>query len=294
RTFLGNSAVLPVGGRLGDSCLIGVLSAPPGEGKETADGSEWLGSPSFILPHRKKVEGFSEQETFHPTKKLYAHRLLIDALRICIPSILEIFGIIFMFGLFGGGYYTLPLPVFIALAPAITCLAAMIMVLCAAAVKNLIMGQFTPVIKPLWTPYVWLNEVVNGVYEAIAAPIISMFFGTPLAAPLLRLFGCKIGKHAFIETALFGEFDLVEIGDYVSLNNNTIIQNHLFEDRIFKASTLKIGNGCSTGNMSVVLYDSEMQPGSSIGPLSLLMKSETIPSNSRWTGIPIERQHLNN
>ena len=161
-----------------------------------------------------------------------------------------------------------------------------------AGVKNLIMGRFTPVIKPLWSPYVWFNEVVNGAYEAIAAPVISMFFGTPFAAPLLRLFGCAIGKNCFIETALFGEFDLVDIGDNVSLNNNTIIQNHLFEDRIFKASTLKIGNGCSTGNMSVVLYDSEMREGSSIGPLSLLMKGESLPEHTRWTGIPVEQnQH---
>jgi hypothetical protein len=38
--------------------------------------------------------------------------------------------------------------------------------------------------------------------------------------------------------------------------------------------------------MAVVLYDSEMQAGSSIGPLSLLMKGETLPSHSRWMGIP--------
>jgi hypothetical protein len=36
----------------------------------------------------------------------------------------------------------------------------------------------------------------------------------------------------------------------------------------------------------VVLYDTEMQAGASIGPLSLLMKGEVLPPHSRWLGIP--------
>jgi len=289
RTFLGNSAVLPAGKTLGDNCLIGVLSSPPGGSEATLSGAEWLGSPAFRLPYRRKVGGFGEETTFRPTKKLYAYRLMVDALRICIPSVIEIFGIISIFGLLDLAYVSLPLPLLFITAPLISAFTAILMALCVVGVKNVLMGRFTPVIKPLWSPYVWYNEVVNGAYEAIAAPVITMFFGTPLIAWYLRLLGCKIGKHAFIETSLFGEFDLVEIGDYAALNNNTIIQNHLFEDRIFKASTLFIGDECSTGNMSVVLYDSRMQQGSSIGPLSLLMKSEVLPPYTKWTGIPVER-----
>jgi non-ribosomal peptide synthetase-like protein len=98
--------------------------------------------------------------------------------------------------------------------------------------------------------------------------------------------GCTIGRRAYLETTLFSEFDLVELGDDVALNAGAVIQNHLFEDRIMKASTLKIGDGCTVGNMTVVLYDTEMLPGSSIGPLSLLMKGETLPPATRWAGIP--------
>jgi non-ribosomal peptide synthetase-like protein len=157
-------------------------------------------------------------------------------------------------------------------------------------VKNFLIGVYKPVIKPLWSPYVWINEVVNGVYESVAAPILTPFLGTPFFAYILRLLGVKVGKHVFIETALFGEFDLVEIGDFAALNVDVIVQNHLFEDRIFKSSYLKIGKNCSIGNMAVVLYDTEMQEGSSISSLSLLMKGETIPSHSQWEGIPIKNK----
>jgi non-ribosomal peptide synthetase-like protein len=292
RTFVGNSAVIPTGSTLGDHCLIGVISLPPRDSSVTPSNTEWLGSPAFVLPHRKKIEGFSESATFRPTKKIYAYRLFVDALRILIPSMIEILGIILLFGFLDVAYLNLPLPAFLGIAPIISFIVTMIMAFAVVGVKNLAIGRFVPIIKPLWSPYVWFNEVVNGAYEAIAAPIISMFFGTPFIAWYLRLLGCTIGKHTFIETALFGEFDLVRIGDYTALNSNAIIQNHLFEDRIFKASTVTIRDNCSVGNMSVVLYDSEMGEGASIGPLSLVMKGETLPAGSSWTGIPVERKEF--
>jgi non-ribosomal peptide synthetase-like protein len=78
----------------------------------------------------------------------------------------------------------------------------------------------------------------------------------------------------------------VQIGDCVALNSGAVIQNHLFEDRIMKSSDLRIDDGCSVGNMSVVLYDSHMQHGAVLGPLSLLMKGEIVPPATRWHGIP--------
>ena len=72
----------------------------------------------------------------------------------------------------------------------------------------------------------------------------------------------------------------------MALNYGVVVQNHLFEDRIMKSSYLKIGDECTVGNMSVILYDTEMKPRSSIDSMSLLMKGETLPPDSRWIGIP--------
>ena len=43
------------------------------------------------------------------------------------------------------------------------------------------------------------------------------------------------------------------------------------------------------GSMSLVLYDTEMGDGSSLGQLSLLMKGESLPPGTRWEGIPAAR-----
>jgi non-ribosomal peptide synthetase-like protein len=290
RSFIGNSAVLPTGKSVGDNCLIGVLSSPPENKDSTPDNTEWLGSPSFQLPHRKKVEGFNDTVIFKPTAGLVILRLIIDGLRIAIPSLLEIASIVSLVYLtnyaathFSGVKLALLLPS-IGLCILIATIAGV------AIVKNMLIGVYKPVIKPLWSPYVWINEAVNGVYESVAAPLLTPLLGTPFFAMFMRLLGVKIGKNVFIETTLFGEFDLVEIGDNAALNVDVIVQNHLFEDRIFKSSHLKIGKNCSLGNMAVILYDTEMHDGSSISAHSLLMKGETIPADSHWEGIPIRRK----
>ena len=206
-----------------------------------------------------------------------------------IPGYIAVVDMVALVFVMYGAFVRLgPVPM-LALAPVAAIVLGLGTVVVVAALKKAVMGTFKPEIKPLWSMYVWLNEMVNGAYESVVAPVLSPLLGTPFVAPLLRLMGCRIGRHTFIQTALFSEWDLVEIGDYCALNQGVVIQNHLFEDRIFKSSHLKIGPEVSVGNMIVVLYDSEIERGAVVGPLSLLMKGETLTSGTRWHGIPTVR-----
>jgi carbonic anhydrase/acetyltransferase-like protein (isoleucine patch superfamily) len=78
----------------------------------------------------------------------------------------------------------------------------------------------------------------------------------------------------------------IHVGANAAIADLTSLQTHLFEDRVMKMSTVKIGQGCTVGPRSVVLYDSVMEAGSKLDALSLLMKSEVLPSESEWRGIP--------
>jgi len=250
------------------------------------DNSDWLGSPAFRLPNRQKVAGFGADVTYQPSLGLYLQRALIDGLRVLLPeyvlagiAVMSLLVILRIYDLYGvwGAYTAIP---------ALTWIAIVLCIGTVVGFKWLIMGRFQPVIVPLWSRYVWWNELINGLYECLMAPLITNFFGTPFAPALLRTLGCKIGRYCYIETALFSEFDLVEIGDRVALNAGVVIQNHLFEDRVMKSSVLRIEDGCTVGNMSIVLYDTKMGRGAVLGPLSLLMKGETMPPGCRWHGIP--------
>lgn len=110
--------------------------------------------------------------------------------------------------------------------------------------------------------------------------------GTPWLPRYYRLLGAKIGRRVYAETTGLIEFDLVEVGDEAELNDDCVLQSHLFEDRILKASHVVVGPGCSVGAGSVVLYDTEMETGTRLDALSLLMKGETLPAGTAWAGVP--------
>jgi non-ribosomal peptide synthetase-like protein len=105
-----------------------------------------------------------------------------------------------------------------------------------------------------------------------------------------RLFGAKVGRRVYLETTDMTEYDLVTIGDDAALNRDCTVQTHLFEDRVMKMSTVVIGEDCSVGSVALVLYDTAMERGSSLGSLSLQMKGEVLPAWTSWEGSPAARR----
>jgi non-ribosomal peptide synthetase-like protein len=286
RSFVGNSALVPAGIDVGDNGLIGVMSTPPAGVMRTADGTSWLGSPGFELPNTQHINCFSSKLTFEPGYGLVLARIALEAVRLFLPGIVTAANFVVFCIAIAITYQHAPLWVVALSAPAIALVLSLLSILVVALVKVVLIDRFEPTVKPLWCSFVWLNEVVNGLYESVAAAAMAPLMGTPFISPCLRMMGCRIGKWVFLETTLFSEFDLVEIGDYAALNLGSTIQTHLFEDRVMKADYLKIGERCSVGNMAVVLYGTEMKRGSSLCALSVLMKGEVVPESSRWIGIP--------
>lgn len=289
RTFIGNSAVVTGGHTVGDDVLIGVSSTPPADAAVVPDGTRWLGAPGFALPNTQQVTCFADTQIFTPSLLARLERALTDALRILLPGLITVACTILFVVYLVAAFRTLPLWGVIAAMPLVAAALAFVSVALAALVKKLFTGVHKAVVKPLWSRFVWHNELVNGVYESVGATAMQPLMGTPLIAPCLRMMGCKVGKWCFIETTLFSEFDLVEIGDKTCINLGATVQTHLFEDRIFKADRLRIGEGCSLGNMAIVLYGTQMQAGSALGPLSVLMKGEVLPPLTHWHGVPCER-----
>jgi non-ribosomal peptide synthetase-like protein len=289
RSFVGNSALVPGGIDIGDDCLIGVQSTPPAGMLRTPDGTRWLGSPGFELPSTQAFTCFNAEETYKPTPALYRTRAIIDALRILVPMQLTAAGIVGFVGLTILARMYLPLWAVLMSVPFISMLLTWAAIMLAAGIKDAVLGPFEPIVKPLWSKFIWLNEFVNGVYESTAASALMPLLGTPFAVWGLRQMGCRIGRHVFMDTTLFSEFDLAEIGDYAAVNYGATIQTHLFEDRILKAGRLEIGNGATVSNMAIVLYDTKMGFGSYLAPLSVLMKGEMLPPMTRWHGVPTQQ-----
>jgi non-ribosomal peptide synthetase-like protein len=285
RCFVGNGAVVRGHTRLGDSSLIGVASVPPTRPVDPE--TSWLGSPAIFLPRRQTLEGFSEEVTYRPPRRLVAWRLGIEYLRVTLPAtLLSAVGL--AVGLAELRLATrLPALGLVAEAPATGLAAGLATVLLVALVKWLVVGRYRPRVAPLWSRFVWRTELVTGLYESAAVPaLIGALTGTPMIGPALRLLGARIGRRVWLDSTYLTEFDLVHVGDDAAVGTLASLQTHLFEDRVMKMSTVTVGPGGDVGSRAVVLYDAELGPGASLDALSLVMKGETLPGGGRWRGIP--------
>jgi hypothetical protein len=56
-----------------------------------------------------------------------------------------------------------------------------------------------------------------------------------------------------------------------------------------KMSTIVVGARASVSAYSVVLYDTALEEGATLGACSLLMKGESLPRWTNWQGLPAKR-----
>ncbi|MFO1264948.1 MAG: Pls/PosA family non-ribosomal peptide synthetase [Rhodoferax sp.] len=286
RSFVGNGAYVPDGTTIPENVLIGVLSRAP-DGAAMRSGDTWLGSPSINLPARETVVGYPEHLTFHPSPLRRVGRGLIEAFRIVAPHALVIAAgyaiVLNVMPAAGSGRWG---DVAWALAQA-GLLFGLATFLFVALFKWLLLGRYVQRAAPMWTPFVWLSEAATNLYEGIAVPNFLRYLrGTPWLPLALNLLGCHIGRGVYLDTTDITEFDCVTIGDYSELNALTCPQTHLFEDRVMKIDQVHIGARVTMGARSTVLYGATVADGARLGPLTLVMKGESIPTRSSWCGCP--------
>ena len=287
RSFIGNAALMPVGGKVPDGCLIGVQSTPPQA--TIYPGSSWLGLPPMYLPRRQVVEGYTEEQTFKPSLGAYALRYVYEFFRITLPPAFA-FGLLWtLYFLSQASLATLGLGFSLPLLPLFYLAPALAATLAVASLKWLLIGRYRPRFEPLWSHFVRRTEFITGIYENVTVPLLLGFLlGTPFVRPVLRLLGVDLGRNVVLMTTHMTEFDLTEVGDNSAINPGVSLQTHLFEDRVMKMSYVRVGPDCTIGERSVVLYDSEMKAGARLGNLSLLMKGEVLAEGSEWEGSPAQ------
>jgi non-ribosomal peptide synthetase-like protein len=291
-SFVGNSSLIPQGYHLGDNMLIGVLSVPPAPEQLDNKGGDWFGSPAISLPRRQSSGDYPDSLTMNPSPGRRLARGIIEGIRIILPeTIIICCSVLFIaychdlikdrniWQILG----QLPkLPFYYLLYMGAPSLFVTI------ALKWLTIGKFKKEQRPMWTHKVWRSEAITTTYEALAVPFLLEYMkGTPYLPIALRLLGVKIGKRVWMNTTDITEYDMVSIEDDAALNEDCGPQTHLFEDRIMKVGTVKIGARCSIGARSIILYDSEIGDDVLLEPLSLVMKGEKLSPQTEWTGSPV-------
>lgn len=292
RAFAGAGSVLPCGTVFEDDVLIGTLSIPPhGLKGPVPAGTTWFGSPPIRLPARHTIEGFAESQTYRPPKRLVALRLFIEFFRVILPATIFIVLATLIIDVTDILQDYMRLDQWLLILPLLYVAAGILAMSTAVALKWTLIGRYRAGEKPLWCGFVWRSELVAGVYDNLCVNFfLDILRGTPYIAWVLRALGMKVGRRCYIDTTWFSDFDLVEIGDEAELNNNSTPLTQLFEGRIMKMGRVRIGKRCVLGSESALQYDTEMEEGSSLEEMSLLMKGEALPAGTSWHGIPASRK----
>ncbi len=282
RAFLGNSGITQPGRRVPDDGLVAVLSAAPHKAKA---GSSWLGSPPVRL--RRKPTAADALRTFHPSMRLKVLRSLVETCRIIPVMVTFGIGLAVLFTLqwlaveFGWLWSALACGVVLLVAGA---LAGGI----AVAAKWLMVGRIQAIEHPLWSSFVWRNEVSDTFVETVAAPWFARAAsGTPVMNLWLRALGASIGRGVWCETYWLPEADLVMLDKGATVNRGCVVQTHLFHDRIMRMDTVVLEEGSTLGTHCVALPAARIGAGATVGPASLVMRGDEVPSSTRWQGNPI-------
>ena len=291
-SFVGNSAVVPAGTVIGNDVLIGVQSMPPTErcASERTD-SSWIGIPAIELPARSSSDHSQRHLTYRPGSRRKALRAVIEFWRIIAPvTIVTVASLLLLLVAEDlADPSRLGLIATVLVFPGLLGGMGLILVMVTIAAKWILVGRYRPQEHQLWDHFVWRNEFVNTLHENVAMTVlVRLFLGTPLLPLYLRALGARIGRRTCLESSYLTEFDLVDLGDEVALNEESDLQTHLFEDRVMKMSDVRIQARASIGACSIVLYDAVVESAARLDAQSLVMKGERIPEGTRWHGSPAQ------
>ena len=294
RAFLGNSGIASPGRRVPKNSLVAVLSAAPAKAKK---GSSWLGSPPVQL-RRAAVES-DESLTYAPTFGVKAARAFWETLRVSsiIAGGVLITGVVltiwFFLGLPGGvaaQSTTFVASVLLALLTSgvVMMAAGAVAAGLAVAAKWILAGPIRPGEHPLWSSFIWRNEVADCFVELVAAPWFTRnAVGTPAIVWYLRAMGAKIGHGVWCESYWLPEADLVDLGDNSTVNRGCVVQTHLFHDRVMSLDTVQLDPGATLGPNSVILPASTLGENATVGATSLVMRGEFVPAHAYFSGNPV-------
>jgi len=282
RAFLGNSGMAGPGRVVRKNSLVAVLSAAPRRAKA---GTSWLGSPPVQL--RRSVASGDRSRTFSPPTSVKVQRALVELCRLIPVTFSACLGLGVALALVTALHVWGELAALLLAGPLLA-VVGLVASLVATAAKWALVGRHRAVEHPLWSPFVWSNELADAFIETVAVPwFVRGTLTTPVFTLWLRSLGAHIGRGVWCESYWLPEPDLVRLGDGATVNRGCVLQTHLFHDRIMSMDTVTLQAGATLGPQSVILPAARLGESATVGPSSLVLRGDEVPAGSRWIGNPI-------
>ena len=287
RVFIGNNSLVPPGADIPDGTLIGIKSVPPANDQMQQD-QTWFGLPPIKFPNRQRVDIGGEEWTYTATTGKKIGRGLFEILTTSLPQALTItegvWAITFIEPVILTHNWLNVIWVTLLSSCAISATLTIVVII----FKWLTMGRYKPMVKPMWSWWAIISEAVTVMCGVAEKSLLTHLQGTPMLPWVYRLLGMKVGQGVYLDTTDFTEFDCVSIGSFSAINAGAALQTHLYEDRVMKIGRVHVQDGVTVGPGATVLYDSNVGKWAQIGPLTVVMKGESLPAHTQWCGAPAE------
>ncbi|MEY9931618.1 non-ribosomal peptide synthetase-like protein [Catenulispora sp. GP43] len=282
RVFVGNSGMVAPGRKLPKESLVGVLSAAPHKAKR---GKSYLGMPPERL--RRPGQDVDDALTYNPPRRLMIARAAIELCRlvpmmvtvaVALAAVAVVTQIARSWGVAAG----------VLLGGVVFLAAGVVAGLVAVVAKWALVGRIRVSDQPLWSSFVWRNELADNFVELVAAPwFAETWLGTAPLNLWHRLMGSRVGRGVWCETYWLPEADLIVLEDASTVNRGCVVQTHLFHDRVMSMDVVRLEAGATLGPQGVILPAAQIGAQATVGPASLVMRGEAVPAHTRWQGNPI-------
>jgi non-ribosomal peptide synthetase-like protein len=156
----------------------------------------------------------------------------------------------------------------------------------AVLTKRLLIGRYRPVRAPVWGSFHLRHWVVQQTVQLVPWGALE---GTVYQNIALRLLGARIGQRVHIHRGvnlLRGGWDLLDIGDDVTLNHSAAIQLVELVDGDIVIAPVTIGAGATLGIRAAVGGGTNIEEGAFITALSSVVNDTRVPRFECWDGIP--------
>ncbi|MEV4757723.1 Pls/PosA family non-ribosomal peptide synthetase [Micromonospora sp. NPDC049559] len=285
-SFLGNGIVYPAGARVGERCLLATKVMVPMDGP-VREGVGLLGSPPFEIPRSvRRDSGFDEFKTGAEFRRRLAgkNRSNLGTMGWYLLTRWLLFHLSVLVVVRVEGVHDGARPNIFSLAAGIL-VALLLNVAAAVALEWTSLGfrRLRPLYCSIYDPRFWRHERY---WKLAEVGFLALFNGTPFKPLVLRMLGVRVGRRVYDDGCGMPERSLVEIGDYCTLSEGSILHTHSLEDGTFKSDRVRLGNGCSVGTGALVHYGADLADGVVVAPDSFVMKGSSAPAYTIWRGNP--------
>ncbi|MDA0802996.1 MAG: amino acid adenylation domain-containing protein [Planctomycetota bacterium] len=281
-TFIGNYAVVDAG-RQEAGLFLGVATHSPDPiHQQDNPKTAWVGNPPLAFP---RMTGAADPAAFHPGGVAIGRRLGWELGRFALPIVpvtLTLFAYAILIpAAVGVGWITR-----FAVTGAVALAISVMMLVCAIALKWLLLGRVRPGTRGFWSGWTCRWEFQYMAWEIWAPALIKDLENTLAWNWVLRLLGARIGTGVVVATNA-GEVvdpDQIEYDDHATVAG--LIQAHTFEDRLLKVDRVRIGRGATLGEHALLMAGASLGDHAIAHPGALLLKGESIANHAVVAGSP--------